>query len=159
MTRTRRACLGALVVALSTVLAWALARPDLAPAAMLARIAADGAAVVVLGLAVVPLLEDSRHRAELASRSAVVLVVAAWVWLAAELVRLVTTAAATAAVAVTDLSVRTTTEFIVATAAGRADLICVAAAAVVVVVSIAARTRRHPWWSPVWPRSGRRRAR
>lgn len=140
MTRTRRACLGALVVALSTVLAWALARPDLAPAAMLARIAADGAAVVVLGLAVVPLLKDSRHRAELARRSTVVLVVAAWVWLAAELVRLVTTAAATAAVAVTDLSVRTTTEFIVATAAGRADLICVAAAAVVVVVSIAART-------------------
>ncbi|WP_395309427.1 CopD family protein [Mycobacterium sp. AMU20-3851] len=140
MTRTRRACLGALVVTLSTVLAWALARPDHATAAMLARIAADGAAVVVLGLAVVPLLEDSRHRAELARRSAAVLVVAGWVWLAAELVRLLTTAAATAAVAVTDLDVRTTGEFVVATAAGRADLICVAAAALVVGLSIAART-------------------
>ncbi len=140
MTLTRRACLGALVVAVSIALAGALAHPDQAPAAMLARIAADGTAVVVLGLALVPLLEDSRHRADLARRSAAALTIAAWVWLAAELVRLVTSAAATAAVPVTDLSVRTTTEFVVATAAGRADLICVVAAALVLAVTVAGRS-------------------
>jgi putative copper resistance protein D len=140
VTRIRRACLGALVVAVSVVLAWSLAHPQLEFVPTLTRIAADGAAIVVLGLAVVPMLDTARHRAELARRSATAIAVAAWVWLAAELSRLVANAAATAAVPVTDLSVRTAFEFSVSTSAGRADLICVTAAAVVAALTIAART-------------------
>ena len=103
MTRTRRACLGALVVALSVALAWVLARPDGALVPTVTRVLADGAAVLVLGLAVVPWLDTARYRTELARRSTAVMAVTAWVWLAAELIRLVTTAADTAAVAVRDL--------------------------------------------------------
>lgn len=139
MTRTRRACLGALVVALAIALTWILARPDHALVATLTRLLADGAAVLVLGLAVVPWLDTARYRTELARRSTAVLAVSAWVWLAAELVRLVLTAADTAAVTVGDLGVRTAFEFAVSTTAGRADLICVVAALLVVVVTIAAR--------------------
>lgn len=139
MTRTRRACLGALVVALSVALAWVLARPDGALVPTVTRVLADGAAVLVLGLAVVPWLDTARYRTELARRSTAVMAVTAWVWLAAELIRLVTTAADTAAVAVRDLGVRTSIEFAVSTTAGRADLICVAAALLVVVVTLAAR--------------------
>lgn len=141
---TRRACLGALVVALSIALAWSLGRPDQALAPMLTRVAADGAAVVVLGLAVVPLLDVPRYRAELAARSSAALAVAAWVWLAAELVRLVTSAAATAAVGVGELGVRTTVQFAVSTAAGRADLICVLAAALVGALTLARAVTRTP---------------
>lgn len=140
MTRTRRACLGALVVALSVVLAWSLAHPQLELVPTLTRAAADGAAIVVLGLAVVPMLDTARHRGELARRSGSAIAISAWIWLAAELTRLVTTAAATAAVSVTDLSVRTAFEFSVSTNAGRADLISVAAAAVVGAVTIAVRS-------------------
>lgn len=139
MTRTRRACLGALVVALAIALTWILARPDHALVATLTRLLADGAAVLVLGLAVVPWLDTARYRTELARRSTAVLAVSAWVWLAAELVRLVLTAADTAAVTVGDLGVRTAFDFAVSTTAGRADLICVVAALLVVVVTIAAR--------------------
>lgn len=139
MTRTRRACLGALVVALSVLLAWTLARPDQALTPTLTRVLADGAAVLVLGLAVVPWLDTARYRTELARRSTTAMAIAAWVWLAAELIRLVTTAADTAAVAVHDLGVRTAIEFGVSTTAGRADLICVVAALLVVVVTLAAR--------------------
>lgn len=139
MTRTRRACLGALVVALAIALTWILARPDHALVATLTRLLADGAAVLVLGLAVVPWLDTARYRTELARRSTAVLAVSAWVWLAAELIRLVLTAADTAAVTVGDLGVRTAFEFAVSTTAGRADLICVVAALLVVVVTIAAR--------------------
>ncbi|WP_264058106.1 CopD family protein [Mycolicibacterium frederiksbergense] len=139
VTPTRRACLGALVVALSIALAWILSRPADALVATLTRLLADGAAVLVLGLAVVPWLDTARYRAELARRSTAVLAVAAWVWLAAELIRLVQTAADTAAITVRDLGVRTAFEFAVSTTAGRADLICVVAALVVVVLTIAVR--------------------
>ena len=139
MTRLRRACLGALVVALSVALAWILARPDGALASILTRVLADGAAVLVLGLAVAPWLDIARYRTELARRSTAVMAVAAWVWLAAELIRLVTTAADTAGVAVRDLGVRTAIEFAVSTTAGRADLICVVAALLVVAMTLAAR--------------------
>jgi copper resistance protein D len=138
VTRTRRACLGALVVALSVALAWVLARPDGAFVPTVTRVLADGAAVLVLGLAVVPWLDTARYRTELARRSTTVMAVAAWVWLAAELIRLVTTAADTAAIGVSDLGVRTAIEFAVSTTAGRADLICVVAALLVVVVTLAA---------------------
>lgn len=140
MTCLRRACLGALVVALSVALAWILARPDGALAPILTRVLADGAAVLVLGLAVAPWLDIARYRTELARRSTAVMAVAAWVWLAAELIRLVTTAADTAAVSVGDLGVRTAIEFSVSTTAGRADLICVVSALLVVVVTLAVRS-------------------
>jgi copper resistance protein D len=149
VTRIRRVCLGALVVALSIALAWTLARPDLSLVSTLTRVAADGAAVVVLGLAVLPMLDTPRYRAELARRRTMALAVAAWVWLAAELIRLVMTAAATAAVGATELSVRTAVEFSVSTTAGRADLICVVAAAVVVALTLAALTGRTPDYSMV----------
>jgi putative copper resistance protein D len=142
VTRIRRAALAGGALAVSLVLAWALANPELEPVAALARVAADCAAVVVLGLAVVQMLDIARYRGELAERSAAALAVAAGVWLAAELARLVTTAAATAAVPLTSLGLRTTVEFAVSTTAGRADLICLAAAAVVVSVTIARRTAR-----------------
>lgn len=144
MTWARRAGLGVLVVALGIALAWSLAHPQLELVPTLTRMAADGAAIVVLGLAVVPLLDTARHRAELTRRSAPAIAVAAWVWLAAELIRLVTTAAATAAVAVTDLSVRTAWEFSVSTNAGRADLLCVVAAAIVVAVTVIGPAARTP---------------
>lgn len=140
VTATRRACLGALVVALSLALAWSLARPDQAVVPTLTRLLADGAAVLVLGLAVVPWLDTARYRTELARRSTTALAIAAWVWLAAELIRLVMAAADTAAVVVADLGVRTAVEFSVSTTAGRADLICVVAALLVVAVTLAART-------------------
>lgn len=144
MTQARRAGLGVLVVTLGIALAWSLAHPQLEFVPTLTRIAADGAAIVVLGLAVVPLLDTERHRAEFTRRSATALAVAAWVWLAAELIRLVTTAAATAAVRVTGLSVRTAYEFSVSTNAGRADLLCVVAAAIVVTVSLIGPAARTP---------------
>lgn len=139
VTPTRRACLGALVVAVSIALAWALARPEQALVPTVTRVLADGAAVLVLGLAVLPWLDTARFRAELAERSTGAMAIAAWVWLAAELIRLVTAAAETAAVAVGDLGVRTAVEFSVSTTAGRADLICVVAALLVMVVTLAAR--------------------
>lgn len=139
MTHTRRGCLGALVVAVGIALAWTLARPDLALVPALTRVLSDGAAVVVLGLAVVPWLDTARYRPELARRSSTAMAVAAWLWLAAELIRLVTTAADTAAVTVPDLGARTAIEFAVSTTAGRADLICVVSALLVVVVTLAVR--------------------
>lgn len=144
MTQARRAGLGVLVVTLGIALAWSLAHPQLEFVPTLTRIAADGAAIVVLGLAVVPLLDTERHRAEFTRRSATALAVAAWVWLAAELIRLVTTAAATAAVPVTGLTVRNAYEFSVSTNAGRADLLCVVAAAIVVTVSLIGPAARTP---------------
>lgn len=140
VTRTRRGGLGALVLAVAVALTWALARPGLALVPALTRALSDGAAVVVLGLAVVPWLDTARHRPELAGRSITAMAVAGWVWLAAELIRLVTTAAATAAVAVPDLGVRTAIEFALSTTAGRANLICVVSALLVVVATVAART-------------------
>lgn len=136
----RRALGGTAVVAASLLLAWALTYPHQAVAATVTRAAADLAAVVVLGLALVPLLDSPRYRDELVRRSASAQVVAAAVWLIAELARLVTAAAATAAVPLSSLGARTTVEYAVSTVAGRADLICVLAAALVGALTIGLRT-------------------
>ncbi|MHA3018761.1 CopD family protein [Mycobacterium sp. BMJ-28] len=136
----RRALGGAAMVLAGLLLAWALTYPRQEVAATLTRAAADVAAVVVLGLALVPLLDIARYRAELARRSAPALLIAAAVWLAAELARLVTAAAATAAVPLGALGVPTTVEYTLSTVAGRADLICVLAAALVGAVTLALRT-------------------
>lgn len=130
----------AAVLAVGLALAWALTYPQPAVAATVTRAAADVGAVLVLGLALVPALEAARYRDELARRSSSALVVAAAVWLIAELTRLVVAAAATAAVPLGALGARTTVEYAVSTVAGRADLICVVAAALVGLLAVTIRT-------------------
>jgi putative copper resistance protein D len=120
------------------LLAWALTYPQVAFGATVTRAAADVAAVVVLGLALVPMLDVPRHRDELARRSAAAMTVAAALWRVAEVARLFTAAAATAAVPLSTLGVRTTVEYAISTVAGRADLISVLAAALVGALTI--------WW-------------
>lgn len=136
----RRALGGTAAVLAGLMLAWVLTYPQHAIAATVTRAAADGAAVVVLGLALVPLLDIPRYRAELSARSSSALVIASAAWLVAEVARLCTAAAATAAVPLSTLGVRTTVEYAVSTVAGRADLICVLAAALVGVLTIGWRT-------------------
>jgi putative copper resistance protein D len=139
-TDVRKAFGAAAVPAVGLALAWALTYPQPVFVATVTRAAADLGAVLVLGLALVPGLETPRHRDELAARSSSVLVVAAAVWLAAELARLITAAAATAAVPLGALGARTTVEYAVSTVAGRADLICVLAATLVGGLAVAVRT-------------------
>ena len=69
-------------------------------AATLVRAVADCAAVVALGLAAVPMLDDERYRGELIGRATAPLAVAGAVWLVAELGRLIVAAAQAAAVPV-----------------------------------------------------------
>jgi putative copper resistance protein D len=129
---------GTAALAVGLLLAWALTYPQVAFGATVTRAAADVAAVVVLGLALVPMLDVPRYRDELARRSAAAMPVAAALWLVAEVARLFTAAAATAAVPLSTLGVRTTVEYAISTVAGRADLISVLAAALVGALTI--------WW-------------
>ncbi|MFV8161662.1 CopD family protein [Mycobacterium sp. 134] len=102
----------------------------------LIRALADGAAIVTLGLAAVPLLESDRYRAELSRRAAGPLALAAAIWLLAEIVRLTVEAAQTAGVGFWQIGVRTLTDFGLYTASGRSGLVGIAAALVVGVVAI-----------------------
>ena len=102
----------------------------------LIRALADGAAIVTLGLAAVPLLESDRYRAELSRRAAGPLAVAAATWLLAEIVRLTVEAARTAGVGFWQIGVRTLTDFGLHTASGRSGLVGIVAALVVGVVAI-----------------------
>ncbi|WP_273734199.1 CopD family protein [Mycolicibacterium septicum] len=102
----------------------------------LIRALADGAAIVTLGLAAVPLLESDRYRAELSRRAARPLALAAAIWLPAEIVRLTVEAAQTAGVGFWQIGVRTLTDFGLHTASGRSGLVGIAAAFVVGVVAI-----------------------
>lgn len=104
--------------------------------AALIRALADGAAVVTLGLAAVPLLESARYRDELGRKAAGPLAVAAAVWLMAEVVRLAAEAAATAGLRFWQLGTHTLVDFGVHTAAGRSGLVGIAAALIVGVVAI-----------------------
>ena len=88
VTRQRAVAGGALVVAVAAVVAWALALPAEFVGATLVRAVADCAAVVALGLAVVPMLDDERYRGELIRRATGPLAIAGAIWLVAELVRL-----------------------------------------------------------------------
>ncbi|WP_041783548.1 copper resistance D family protein [Mycolicibacterium chubuense] len=139
---TRRAVAGALLVTAAACLAaWALAYPVGALSAALVRAVADGAAVVTLGLVIVPALDGSRYRAELRRRATVPAVAASAVWVVSELVRVVFGTAEAAGVGAGRVAVRTVWEFVVYTAPGRAGLITVAAAAgVCAVVSLAPRS-------------------
>jgi copper resistance protein D len=137
---TRRlAVVGGVVIVLgASAAAWALAYPQAAPAATVVRAFADCAAVVTLGLAVVPMLDDGRYRGELIRRAVAPLAVAAGFWLFAELTRLVVGAAEAAAVSVIRVGLAATVEFTFATSAGRSGLFSAAAAGLVLLVPLAA---------------------
>lgn len=102
----------------------------------LIRALADGAAIVTLGLAAVPLLESDRYRAELSRRAAGPLALAAALWLVAEIVRLTVAAAQTAGIGFWRVGVHTLTDFAAYTAAGRSGLVGVAAPMVVGVLAV-----------------------
>ena len=141
VTRRRALAGAALVVATASVAAWALVYPQSSLTVTLLRAVADCAAVISLGLAVVPLLDGERYRSELITRATAPLTATAAVWLVAELGRLIVAAAQAAAVAVPRVGVHTTVDFAVDTAAGRAGLLGVgAAAAVCVATAVAPRT-------------------
>lgn len=128
---------GTLVVVAASVAAWALAYPQSSLPVTLVRALADCAAVLCLGLAVVPLLDDERYRRELIGRATVPLSAAGAAWLVAELGRLIVAAAQAAAVPVWRLGVPTTVDFALDTAPGRAGTLAVAAAAALCVVTVA----------------------
>ncbi|MGW4099240.1 CopD family protein [Mycobacterium sp. NPDC004974] len=110
--------------------------PTSAVIGALIRALADGAAIVALGLAAVPLLESDRYRAELSRRAATPLALAAALWLLAEIVRLTVEAAQTAGVGFWQIRVHTLTDFVLHTTVGRSGLVGVAAALIVGVVAI-----------------------
>lgn len=141
MTRSRTLIGGALVVVAAALLAWLLAYPQNPLGDSAVRAVADCVAVVTLGLAVVPWLDVERYRRELAGHAAVPLIAAAAVWAVVEFVRLPLAAADAAGVSVLRIDAQTTYEFAVATAAGRAGLVCAAAAVVVgVAAAVGPRT-------------------
>ena len=107
MTPWRTSAAGGGVVAASAVAAWALAYPQNSLGDTAIRAIADVAAVVTLGLAVVPRFDEPRYRFEVASRAAGPLIASSAVWAVAELVRLVLAAAQAAGTTVVGLDVRT----------------------------------------------------
>jgi putative copper resistance protein D len=127
------------VVAAAALTAWALAYPQGSLSMTLVRAVADCAAVLTLGLAVVPMLDDERHRGELVGRATRPSAVVASIWLLAEGARLIVAAAEAAAVPVGGLSVGTTVTFALNTATGRAGLIGVVAAALCALAAIVPR--------------------
>ena len=128
----------AAVVAVSAALAWSLAGQQNSPALTLVRTVADGSAVIAFGLAAVPMLDIDRYRGELIRRATGPLTIAGAVWLVAELLRLGAAAAQAAAVPVERLSVHTTVDFALHTAAGRSGLFSAVAAGLVWAASVAA---------------------
>jgi copper resistance protein D len=135
VTRWRTVAGACVVVVATAVAAWSLAYPQNPLGTSMIRACSDIAAVVTLGLALVPRLDDERFRVELARRAAGPLVLSAGIWTATELVRLFVTATEEAGVPVGALDVRTATEFAVSTSAGRSGLVCLAAAAACVVAA------------------------
>ena len=139
----RRLTAGVLLVgALAWALAWLLAGGQAAPAESAVRAVADVAATAVLGLAVLPVLDEPRYRAEVTRSAGGPMAAAAVVWLLAEAVRLTLSAAQAADVAVARLRLHTVAEFIT-TVGGRAALLSLTAAALVCLLALVpARTRR-----------------
>jgi len=135
---------GVACLVVAAVTAWGLAYPQNSLGTTLVRSTADCAAVVTLGLLLVPWFDDRRYRDGLADLAARPLTVVCAVWVVGELVRLFTGAAAAAGASTWRVGVRTTVEFAVDTAAGRADLVCLAAAAVVCVVTASAPGLARP---------------
>jgi putative copper resistance protein D len=131
VTRQRAVAGGAVVVAVSAVVAWSLALQQNLLAATLVRAVADGSAVVTFGLAAVPMLDVDRYRGELIRRATAPLTITAAVWLLAELLRLGVAAAQAAAVPVPRLGVHTAVDFALHTTAGRSVLFSAVAAGLV----------------------------
>ncbi len=144
MTRLRAAILGALCVGVTAAVAWGLAYPEDSPVPGLVRAIADGAAVVVLGLLVLPAFDAERYRDGLADRAARPLIVVSALWAIAELVRLSVGAAEAAGSSAGRVGVRTTFVFAVDTAVGRAGVVCLVAAAVVCVVALISPRNTQP---------------
>jgi putative copper resistance protein D len=132
------AALGVLCVVAAATAAWALAYPQNSPAGTLIRAVADCSAVITLGLVVVPMFDEPRHRGQLAGRAAGPLILASAAWAVAELIRLFLGAAEAAGSSAGLVSLRITVEFALDTAAGRSNLLCMAAALVVCAVATAA---------------------
>ncbi|EHI14193.1 CopD family protein [Mycolicibacterium thermoresistibile] len=145
MSRLRAAAVGVLLVAAATAAAWAVAFPQVVPATAATRALADCAAVVTLGLAVVPLLDTGRRRGELARTAAGPLAVSAGCWLLAEVVRLAVQGAQLVGVPVWRLRTSTVVEYATVTAAGRSALLSIAAAATVAGLALAAHRRSAAW--------------
>jgi copper resistance protein D len=137
VTRQRAVAGGALVVAVSAVVAWVLARPQYSLGTTLVRAVADGSAVVAFGLAAVPMLDIDRYRGELIRRATGPLTIASASWLIAELLRLGVAAAQAAAVPVARLGVRTAVDFALHTTPGRSGLFSAVAAGLVCVTVVA----------------------
>jgi copper resistance protein D len=137
VTRQRAVAGGALVVAVSAVVAWVLARPQNSLGTTLVRAVADGSAVVAFGLAAVPMLDIDRYCGELIRRATGPLTIASASWLIAELLRLGVAAAQAAAVPVARLGVRTAVDFALHTTPGRSGLFSAVAAGLVCVTVVA----------------------
>lgn len=144
MKELRAGALGALCVGASAAVAWRLAASPNSVAPMLIRTIADIAAVVALGLVIVPAFDAPRYRVELATRATRPLIVVSAVWVVAELGRLVVGASEAAGSTLRNLGVRITAEFALDTAAGRAGLVSLAAAAVVCAVASSAPATARP---------------
>lgn len=140
MTHRRGVAGGVLIAAAAGVLAWALAFPGASLPVALARVLADCAAVLAVGLAAVPALDGPRYRGELLRRATAPLAAASAVWLAAELVRLVLAAAEAAGSSAARVEARTVWAFAVRTAPGEAGLVTIVAAAAVCAACFAPRT-------------------
>lgn len=137
----RRVLAGALLAgALTWAVAWALAAGQAAPAQAGVRTIADIAAVAVLGLALLPVLDEPRHRRDLASGAARPLFATAIAWVIAEAVRVSLAAAAAADVPLPRLPLRLAVQFAVQTVGGRAMLLSLAAAATVCLVAVVGAT-------------------
>ncbi len=138
MTRQRAVAGGALVVAVTALVAWALAQHAELGGGDAGRAVADGAAVVAFGLAAVPMLDIDRYRGELIRRATGPLTIASAIWLIAELLRLGVAAAQAAAVPVARLGVHTAVDFALHTAPGRSGLFSAVAAGLVCVAAVVA---------------------
>ena len=147
VTKLRTVAAGVAVVIAAAVCAWGLAFPQNSLADTLIRAVADCAAVVTLGLAVVPMFDVDRYRRELADRAARPLILASAVWAVAEVVRLVRLGrTGRGGVGGAGRRAHRRLEFATVTTAGRSGLVCAAAAAVVAVVATVAS--RMPWNRP-----------
>jgi copper resistance protein D len=138
VTRSRAVALGALCVVATAAAAWSLAYPQNSLGATLIRALTDCAAVVALGLVVVPMFDAPRHRDELANRAAGPLILVSATWAVAELARLFAGAAEAAGTSAVRVGLNITVQFATDTAAGRSNLVCLAAAALVCVIAATA---------------------
>jgi putative copper resistance protein D len=105
------------------------------------RAAADGSAVLTLGLAAVPALDIDRYRPELIRRATGPLTIASAAWLIAELLRLVLAAGQVSALPINRLGLHTAVDFTLHTIAGRSGLFSAVAAGLVCgAVAVAPRS-------------------